>query len=116
MTTNKLARIVSSDETGAPASMADGRMTDLLPIITEPPVYPRRAVDRGIEGWVIVEFTVTETGEVKDPRVVEAHPELIFNDAAIRAARKFRYKPRIVDGKPVSVAGVLHKITFRLEE
>ncbi|WP_138380833.1 energy transducer TonB [Luteithermobacter gelatinilyticus] len=88
---------------------------DYLPIVKVAPVYPRRAAERGIEGYVILEFTVTKHGTVTDIRVVESTSSL-FNRAAIKAAEKFKYKPKVVDGEPVDVAGVLHKITFELEK
>ncbi len=98
---------------GIAAGSADG---DYLPIVKVAPVYPRRAQDRGIEGYVIVEFTVTKTGAVRDPRVVEYDPSTIFNKAALDAALKFKYKPRIVNGEAIEVHGVLNKITFVLED
>jgi protein TonB len=98
---------------GITAGSADG---DYLPIVKVAPVYPRRAVDRGIEGYVIVEFTVTKTGAVRNPRVVEYEPSTIFNKAALAAALKFKYKPRIVNGEAIEVHGVLNKITFKLED
>jgi protein TonB len=98
---------------GIAAGSADG---DYLPIVKVAPIYPQRAIDRGIEGYVIVEFTVTKTGSVKNPRVVEFHPSTIFNKAAVDAALKFKYKPRIVNGEPIEVHGVLNKITFKLED
>ncbi len=98
---------------GAIEGSADG---DYLPIVKVAPVYPRRAVERGIEGYVILEFTVTRTGSVRDPVVVEYSPSTIFNRAAIEAALKFKYKPRIVNGEPIEVHGVLNKITFVLED
>lgn len=98
---------------GITAGSADG---DYLPIVKVAPVYPRRAQDRGIEGYVIVEFIVTKTGAVRDPKVVEYDPSTIFNKAALAAALKFKYKPRIVNGEAIEVHGVLNKITFRLED
>ncbi len=92
---------------------ADG---DYLPIVKVAPIYPRRAIELGIEGYVILEFTVTKSGSVKDIVVVEAQPSSIFNRAAIEAAEKFKYKPRVVNGEPIEVRGVLHKITFELED
>jgi protein TonB len=98
---------------GVAAGTADG---DYLPIVKVAPVYPQRAIERGIEGYVIVEFTVTKTGAVRDPKVVEYEPSTIFNKAALAAALKFKYKPRVVNGEPIEVHGVLNKITFRLED
>ena len=98
---------------GVAAGTADG---DYLPIVKVAPVYPQRAIERGIEGYVIVEFTVTKTGAVRDPKVVECYPSTIFNKAALAAALKFKYKPRVVNGEPIEVHGVLNKITFQLED
>lgn len=89
---------------------------EYLPIFKVAPVYPRVAINRGLEGYVLVRFVVTETGSVRDPVVIEAQPPSIFNRAAIDAALKFKYKPRVVDGKPVAVAGVVNRIVFKLEE
>ena len=87
---------------------------EYLPIVKVQPVYPRRALQRGIEGYVIVEFTVTKSGAVRDPFVVEADPANIFDRAALKAASKFKYKPRVIDGEPIEVPGVQNKITFAI--
>ena len=89
---------------------------EYLPIAKVTPIYPKRALSRGIEGWVIVEFLVTVTGAVRDVVVVEAEPPGIFNRAAVQAAQKFKYKPRMVNDKPVEVAGVRNIIRFNLED
>lgn len=88
---------------------------EYLPIVKVAPVYPRRALQRGIEGFVIVEFTVNKQGAVRDPIVVEASPEGIFEQAAIDAALKFKYKPRVVNGEPTEVSGVQNRITFQID-
>jgi len=88
---------------------------DYLPIVKVAPIYPRRAQSRGIEGYVIVEFTVTKNGSVRDPVVVESKPEHIFDRAALDAALKFKYKPRVVDGVAAEVAGVQNKISFQID-
>ncbi|MDD3762680.1 MAG: energy transducer TonB [Nevskiales bacterium] len=87
---------------------------EYLPIVKVQPVYPQRALQRRIEGWVLVEFTVTASGAVKDVSVVDADPENIFDRAAVAAAEKFRYKPRVINGKPVEVQGVQNLIRFQL--
>lgn len=88
---------------------------EYLPIVKVAPVYPRRALQRGIEGFVIVEFTVTKQGTVRDPIVVEATPEGIFEQAAMDAALKFKYKPRVVNGEATEVSGVQNRITFQID-
>ncbi len=90
---------------------------EYLPIVKVLPVYPRRAQSRGIEGYVLLEFTVTKEGRTRDIRVIKSKPKSsIFHRAAIKAAEKFKYKPRTVDGKAIEVKGVRNKITFRLEK
>ncbi len=88
---------------------------EYLPIVKVAPVYPRRALQRGIEGFVIVEFTVTKQGTVRDPIVVEANPSGIFEQAAMDAAMKFKYKPRVVNGEATEVSGVQNRITFQID-
>ena len=88
---------------------------EYLPIVKVQPVYPRRALSRGIEGYVIVEFTVTKQGTTRDIIVVESTSGM-FESAAIKAASKFKYKPRVVDGQPIEVPGVQNKITFEIED
>lgn len=102
-----------------------------LAITTVAPIYPRRALTQGLIGWVILEYRVTASGAVRDPMVVgncavaaksaadgrcEAHPNPVFDRAAIDAALKFRYKPKVVDGVAVETIGVRNLFTFELED
>ena len=89
---------------------------EYLPIVKVHPQYPRRAQTRGIEGYVLLEYIVTKTGAVRDPVVIEAKPPGIFNRAAINAALKYKYKPKVVNGEPIDVAGVKTRITFEMAD
>lgn len=89
---------------------------DYLPIHKVLPVYPRRAQARGLEGWVLVEFCVTEAGTVKEPFVVTAEPTTIFDRSALNAALKFKYRPKVVNEQPVEVCGVQNRIVFEMED
>ncbi len=99
---------------GGPGGMniAEG---DYLPIVRVAPVYPARALSRGLEGYVDLSFTVTSTGTVRDPIILFSSSSL-FERAASRAVLKFKYKPRVVDGVPVDVPGVKTRITFKIED
>jgi protein TonB len=92
----------------------DSNDGDYLPIVKVAAIYPRRAQARGIEGFVVVEFTVNKTGAVTNPVVIKAEPEGVFDRAALDAVVKFKYKPRVVDGVAMSVAGVQNKISFEI--
>lgn len=74
---------------------------DIIPIVRINPIYPRDAAISGIEGWVKLEFIITETGTVKSPKVIDAKPPRIFNREAVRAILKWKFKPRVVDGVAV---------------
>jgi protein TonB len=103
---------INLSASGFGLSPSDG---EYLPIVKVQPIYPRRALSRGVEGYVIVEFTVTKQGTTRDVFVVESSSSM-FENAAVKAAQKFKYKPRIVDGEPIEVPGVQNQITFEIEE
>lgn len=84
---------------GAGDSNAEG---DIIPLVRIQPMYPRRAAIAKIEGFVTVEFTITETGSVTDPEVVDSKPPRVFDREAIRAILKWKFKPRVIDGQPVA--------------
>jgi protein TonB len=88
---------------------------EYLPIVKVAPIYPNRALSRGIEGWCIIEYTVTRNGTTKGGKVVECTSSL-FANASVKATAKFKYKPRVINGTPIDVPGVQHKITFELEK
>jgi len=89
--------------------------TEVVPLVRVPPQYPVRASERGIEGWVVVEFTIAANGTVKDAFVVDSQPARIFDRAALRAVQKWKYKPKIVDETPVERSGIQVKFPFELE-
>jgi periplasmic protein TonB len=97
---------------GTGFAISDG---EYLPIVKVAPVYPNRALTRGLEGYVVVEFTVTPQGTTRDAIVIESTSSL-FERAAVEAALKFKYKPRVIDGQAVEVPGVRNKITFEISD
>ncbi len=89
---------------------------DIVPLVRVNPRYPPRAQSRGIEGWVHLRFTITPQGTVDDVQIVDADPKGYFERSAKRAVGKYKYKPKIEDGKPVSRTGVELVLTFDLED
>jgi TonB family protein len=86
-----------------------------LPVVKVRAEYPKRAIERGIEGSVTVEFTVTETGAVEDPVVIESNPPGIFDRAATDTVSLYKYRPKIVDEEAVRTEGVKNKIVFEID-
>jgi len=97
-------------------SLSAGSDQDVLPLVRIAPEYPARAAARGIEGWVIVQFTITPTGSVRDPMVVESQPRNVFDDAALKAIARWRYNPKVEGGVAVERVGVRTIIRFVLEQ
>lgn len=93
--------------------VSDGEYQPLVKV--EPP-YPFSARSRGIEGYCIVEYTVTAAGTVIDAVVIEADPKGIFDKVSVEAALKFKYRPRVVNGEPIAVRGVRNKFIYSLED
>lgn len=91
--------------------LPDGEYFALLKVA---PIYPAEAASRGLEGYAIVEFTISETGDVIEPVIVEASHEP-FAESSIETVLQFKYKPRVVDGVPVAVEGVRNRIVYVLE-
>jgi len=87
---------------------------EYLPIFRAPPVFPRRALERGICGWVELTYTVTSAGTTKDAVVVNSSSKM-FERNAVKAALKYKYKPRQVGGKAVDVPNVGILISFKVD-
>lgn len=83
-----------------------GNSSGIVALSRPPPKYPLRAMNRHIEGWVKVEFTVTTVGTVIDAVIVASSPAEIFDDAALKAISKWKFKQKIVDGTAVTQRGV----------
>lgn len=95
-------------------SLSAGSDRDTIPLVRVPPDYPPRALNRGLEGWVQVQFTITGTGSVKDAVVVKSSSK-VFEEAALKSILRWRYNPKIENGVAVDRVGVQTIIRFTLE-
>lgn len=97
-----------------PGGSGQGGDSDPVPLVRVSPQYPPRAMQRGIEGWVQLRFTVSKAGTVKDVEVEKAEPPNYFEQAAVNAVSRYKYKPSVVDGEPVETSGVRVILQFNL--
>ena len=89
---------------------------ELTPLVRFPPDYPMAAMNNKIEGYVLLRFTVTETGTVADPEVLRSEPPGIFDRSARRAVMRWKYQPQLANGEPVSVVTYTRLVFKMLEE
>jgi protein TonB len=92
-----------------------GSDRDAVPLVRIDPEYPMNARQRGIEGWVVVQFSVGPAGTVKDPIVIASHPSNVFDRSALQAVRKWKYNPKIVNGTAVERVGLKVRLDFEME-
>lgn len=91
-----------------------GADRDVVPLVRIEPDYPIDAEQRGIEGWVTIQFSITRAGTVENAAVVAAHPPRVFDRAALQAVRKWKYNPKILNGEAVERRGVQVTLMFQL--
>lgn len=89
-------------------------MTEFKRVNTVPATYPRRAEERGISGWVEVEFTVTPSGDTADITVAGAEPESVFDDPAVEAVEQWTFEPREFRGQTIAQRATA-KLVFRIQ-
>lgn len=97
--------------TGPGALMRDG---DATPIVRIEPKFPTKAARDGIEGWVQLSFEINKIGGVENVQVINAQPKRVFDREARKALRKWKYKPKMVDGKPQHQTGLSVQLDFKL--
>lgn len=85
-----------------------------LPVDLVTPEYPASALQKGIEGWVKVEFAIDANGAIMEPRVLAHSPSAIFDNAVLNALKKSRYRPQLLNGQPVIINGVTETFRFQL--
>jgi protein TonB len=93
---------------------AGGSDRDVVPLVRVEPQYPMSAKQRGVEGWVELEFTITAAGTVANIVVTASNPGTVFNRSAVNAVSKWKYNPKIVNGTAVDRPGVRQRIRFEL--
>lgn len=89
---------------------------DVAPIVRVEPQYPMSALRQGIEGWVRLSFSINPLGQVTDINVVEAQPKRVFDRAASRALKRWKYRPKIENGQPVSQSGLSVQLDFNMQK
>jgi len=115
VSSNSRATAKSTETTGHGRDDSKTVVSGVVPLVRVPPKYPARAASRQIEGWVKVEFTIQTDGSVDNAVVVASEPEAIFDDAALTAISKWKFKEKIVNGVAVPQRAV-QRLQFKLNQ
>lgn len=86
-----------------------------MPLYRVEPRYPRKALRLNKQGYVLLSFDINESGRVVNIQVIDAKPRKLFEREALRALKKWKYKPMLVDGKAVSQTGQKIRLDFKME-
>lgn len=106
-------KVVKKEVKPAPPKMSNTVNANVRPTYTVPPKYPKRAQQRRQEGWVKVQFIITANGSVKSPFVVASKPSGVFDKEALKAIRRWKFKPKVVNGQKVAQRAV-QTVRFKL--
>ncbi len=101
---------VSHEKTNTP-----NIVSGVVPLVRVQPKYPSRAVNRHIEGWVKIEFTISASGEVTDATVIASEPAEIFDNEALKAIEKWKFQEKTVNGVAVEQRAI-QTLQFKLTE
>lgn len=96
--------------------VAGSRNNEARPIVRVSPKYPIAAMRDGKQGWVQLAFSIDEVGRVKNIKVLAAEPKRVFNKAAVQALKKWKYKAKLVSGKPIEQHNLTVQLDFKLEQ
>lgn len=80
--------------------------SNIIPILKVPTVYPRRARMLKKEGFVKLKLTVSKEGLVSKAVIIDSKPKKIFDKAALDSVYRWKFKPKMIDGKPMEQVGI----------
>ncbi|OAN12962.1 energy transducer TonB [Photobacterium jeanii] len=116
MPTLALDAAVSGVAINMPKFSDFGSNQQAMPLYRVEPRYPPRALKQGAEGYVVMSFTIDPQGRPTDVKVLEANPRRLFEKEAIRALRKWKYQPKVVDGKAIAQLGQTVRLEFKISK
>lgn len=95
------------------SGMGDG---DAIPIYQPQPQYPVQAQLKGITGFVLFTLDIAPDGTPTNISVEDENPRGMFRRNAMRAIRKWKFKPRIVNGQAIHQRNMSYRMEFELDE
>ncbi|WOT04389.1 energy transducer TonB [Shewanella youngdeokensis] len=110
---------ITSQQTDLSSSLASPSIGDnqqVMPLHRVEPRYPARALKRKLEGYVLLGFVIDKKGNPQDIKVLDANPSQLFDREAIRALKRWKYQPKIVNGNATAQLGQSVRLEFKLQK
>jgi protein TonB len=103
-------------ELGEMPDMDFTQESEAVPMFRTQPNYPIVAQQRGLEGWVLLKYDVDTSGALSNIDVLDSEPRRIFDKEAVRALKKWKFKPAMTNGHPIASVGQTVKIEFNMDQ
>ncbi|NVK21159.1 MAG: TonB family protein [Kangiellaceae bacterium] len=87
-----------------------------IPLFRSQPNYPPTAAQNGTEGWVTLKYDVNSSGQLSNISVVDSQPKRVFDREAVKALKKWKFKPAMLNGQPVATSEQKVTIEFSLQQ
>lgn len=100
---------------GAATDIGPPPEQDASPVVRMEPKYPMEAARNGLEGWVELSFSIDTTGQVTDVKVIQSEPRRVFDQAAMQALKRWKYRPKVIDGQAIVQSGLAVRLDFNLD-
>ncbi len=102
-----------SDADSLPSPVEEYLVSEMPSVLTEVrPLYPKEAREKQIAGTVVLDVLIDAQGKVREVKIIEGLE--VFRRGAVDAMKKFRFKPAVIDAKPVAVR-IRYSLKFELE-
>ncbi|WED28967.1 energy transducer TonB [Vibrio sp. DW001] len=98
-----------------PISVKMGQTQQLMPLHRMNPIYPRKALQRKIEGYVVFSFDIDRAGKPQNIKIEESYPSRVFNREALKALKRWKYQPMMVNGLAQVRSGQRVKLEFKIQ-
>ncbi|UGA57284.1 energy transducer TonB [Vibrio sp. VB16] len=98
-----------------PIPVQMGQTQQVMPLHRMNPIYPRKALQRKIEGYVVFSFDIDRAGKPQNIKIEASYPSRIFNREALKALKRWKYQPMMVNGLAQVRSGQRVKLEFKIQ-
>jgi len=87
-----------------------------IPTMLVQPAYPASAANKGLEGYVDVQFDVAATGATDNIVIIASVPPNVFDRETVKAVKRWKFNPVIKEGRATSYKGLVQRVHFEMQK